>query len=337
MRVVNTAAIHLEPQMPRPMSPNSGRSFFFNSSNANFAAEALILGRSSLDRPRWTRFDDSRGMLNPNIAMPLMLAALFILSFVFPILVAAHLNGFFDGGWEEGAGNRRELFPTSIAVGQNDGPITIPAGPGLDPIVGRDFMLVSWFKFRKVPISGDKVFLLTKFPDERKPRSGYALGLIDDNGVLRPMVYWSTTEGGRWYRFSEFEVPAKVWTMFAVSLREGRFLGLHVATVSEAGEADTKLLGGYDLGADTVAAPEVPITLAPSFPTRYISRIGPVGIFNTKDLTNELKDVVKEFAKTPLEIPGAFSSSDVGLWISDGKADSSAYKHAINLNSGKTK
>lgn len=304
-----------------------------SSSHLTPARRRFFLGiePSQVTGVTWSRWESHRGLLSPRLVFSGVLTALFLLSFSVPILVATYFGGFFEprAGSNQG---KEELFPDSFSINQADVYVEVQPGDGLDVIAGKDFLMTSWFKLRKIPISGDRIVLVGKFPDEKKPREGFGLGLFDDHGLLRPMIFWGTKDGGgRWYRFSEFEVPARVWVMFAVSLREGRFLGLHVAAEREPGKWDVQLLGGYDIGSDSVPALGQSLVTPALNQSRYVSRIGPLGIFHKPNLTQDLKDIVKKVARNPKEIPSEFSAEDIGLWIPDMNGDKSGHAHQVSL------
>jgi len=253
------------------------------------------------------------------------LALIFLLCFVGPLFVAAHFGGFFKSRQAPQPGVD-ELFPQSIAAGQAGG-VQFASSPVLEPQTGTDFLAVSWFKFKKLPAPGERVLLLSKSEPGSKLETGYALLLVGDVEGPRPMVFLGSPSGGAWYRFTELKAVAQQWVMFALSIREGRFLGLHVATVVDPGRSDIRLLGGYDLESLPALGNERSLVIAPGGMTRFSGRIGPVGIFQRKGLGEDLRQLLKDLSRRPDDSSDLFARDEVALWWEGGTEDLSQHQH----------
>ena len=258
------------------------------------------------------------------------LISVFVLSFLVPVFVAAHFGGVlpFSKSAESGTD---QLFPDAVAVSGAEYRIQISSGPDLEPRADTDFLAVSWFKFRKFPARGERMLLLSKSEPGHKLQSGYALALVGDAEGLRPLVFLGDPAGGQWYRFTEVSLVSQQWVMFALTVREGRYLGLHMATVLEPGKSDIRLLGGYDIETLPNLTNQHPVAVAPQGMTRFSGSLGPVGIFQKKALGEELRALLKGLSRTPEDSPELFARKEVSLWWAGGSTDLSQNRHEVNL------
>lgn len=286
-------------------------------------------------RPRWLKVIGSfrfRGFT----LYPLYLGTLFVLAFAVPVLIAAHMSGALRSAQVLPPGVD-EIFPTSLSVGSSDFRIEIPSHTTFEPQADKDFLLVSWFKFSKAPSPGERLLLLSKSEAGGQMKTGYAFGLSGDDTGVRPILFMGHPGGGNWYRFAEMKLPPRTWVMFAISLREGRYLGLHAATVVEAGRSDIQLLGGYDLEQQKFVGNQSPIVVAPPGMTRFAGRIGPLGIFHRDNLGEELRQLLKDMSREPLDTAGSLKRKDVALWWIGGDKDASEAEHQVMISGASRK
>jgi hypothetical protein len=303
----------------------------------------LLPGRSltnqvigTTDTPsRWFRILSSFGASGLTL-YPFYLAALFILAFAVPVLIAAHMSGALRSSPALPPGVD-EIFPTSLSVGSGDFRVEIPSHVSFEPQSKKDFLLVSWFKFSKVPAAGERLLLISKSEAGGQMKTGYVFGLSGDDTGVRPILFMGHPGGGNWYRFAEMKLPPRTWIMFAISLREGRYLGLHAATVLEAGRSDIQLLGGYDLEQQAFVGNQSPIVVAPPGMTRFTGRIGPLGIFHREQLGEELRQLLKDLSREPLDTAGSLKRKDVALWWIGGDKDASEAEHQVMISGASRK
>ena len=274
-------------------------------------------------------FGSGSGMQR-RVYYPILLSVLFVLAFAIPVAVAAKIGGMFrqERPTETAAD---EIFPESLVMTSPEQRIEVISSAELEPAAGKDFLVIGWFKFRKVPATGERVTLLSKTESGPHARSGYSLVVAGDDGGIRPMIFWGGTDGGKWYKFTDLKVPAREWLMVALSVRDGRYLGLNVAEAFEPGKANLQLLGGYDLENAALVSNDLPLTVAPPGAVRFSGRVGPIGVFRLEGLTDKLQEILKKVSRRPLESLDAFSKKEVSLWWPGGEKDLGPHAQKITI------
>lgn len=334
------AAAHLiTPEVPR-VSRRSDSGFFLLALSVSPTLPSSLDSNSqqSFKKSVFSRLPSMGGFASsPQRARRVLyyvsLVTVFLLSFAGPVLVAGKLGGAFSipQALRPGAD---EMFPQSIVIGGLDTKVQFASSPELAPTADKDFLLVGWFKFKKFPATGERMLLVSKSESGSRLQTGYALALAGDSEGPRPLVFLGDASGGRWYRFTELKVPAQQWVMFAVSLRQGRYLGLHVATALESGKSEIQLLGGYDLESAPDLSNQQPLALAPAGMMRFAGRLGPLGVFQKKELGGELRELLKGLSRTPEESPDLFARREVALWWTGGDTDHSSFQHQVSVIAG---
>ena len=125
--------------------------------------------------------------------------------------------------------------------------------------------------------------------------------------------------------------------MFAVSLRDGRYLGLNVGEVTEPGKANLQLLGGYDLKESSeieqleLISNDLPLSIAPLGASRFNGRVGPFGVFRLEGLTENLHEILKKLSRRPLDTLDVFSKKEVALWWLGGDKDLGPHAQKITV------
>lgn len=222
---------------------------------------------------------------------------------------------------------KEDLFPYSFVVNSAGTTYRVRNAPGLEPVAGKDFLMISWIKLRKPLEVGDRAIFVGKYDPKTKTRPGYSIGLTRDADGTRPIVYWQDESGiGRWYTFSSVDITPRSWMMLALSFRKGRYLGVHAA---ENGTLQkVQLLGGYELDGELNPTNDADLIIGSFGDSKFRGRIGPVGTVILKSLPSDLAGFVGELAKRPREIPSSVSLDDIGLWT-NGSADLSKNQHTI--------
>lgn len=215
--------------------------------------------------------------------------------------------------------------------------LQVPHAPILNP-AEDDLLLLSWVRPRALPPEGERQIFLLKYDGDKRSRTGYGLALSRRGEEVRPEVYWRDGEGkGGWYQYTPISVHAEEWVLLALSFRKGKLLGLHGAVLEESiGNPDqvveVRLLGGYDVGEIGVPAPVADLFIGAPAESTFRGRVGMVGLFRGKELTENLKRLLDEVVRTPGTIDlSHFPKMETALSISDGKRDQSPHGHTVNL------
>ena len=302
----------------------SDAGFFRLSSVTSGIAVSQPVGRS------WFPLTGSGSGFQRRFYYPALLGILFVLSFAIPIAVAARIGGVLrpERPAESAAD---ELFPDSFVMTSAEQRIEVLSSPELQPVEGRDFLVVGWFKFRKVPGPGERVTLISKTEPGPRPKTGFSLAVSGEDGGVRPVIFWGTPDGGKWYKFTDLKIPAREWLMVAVSLREGRYLGLNIAEASEPGKSNLELLGGYDLEDASMVPNDLPLMIAPPGTARFSGRIGPQGVFRPKKLTERLHEILKKVSRHPMDSMDPFDKKEISLWWPGGEKDLGPHAQTITV------
>jgi hypothetical protein len=218
--------------------------------------------------------------------------------------------------------------------------LRVGAATQLLPVRESDFAVLLWARPRKLPAPGEGMVLLSKVESQGKSRAGYQLLLSRDASALRPQIYWRT-EGrlGGVYNFSEISIQTGRWIGFAMSLRGGRFLGLHMVRYEESPDTpegpprggSVELLGGYDLGREMFPSNNADLLVGPFNRNLYRGDIGPFGVLRGEGLAGSLRESLTELAKEPREPLAVFDRSMVQFWTIDGRSDLSLNQIPVSL------
>lgn len=256
------------------------------------------------------------------------LIILFIISFSLPLIVTLRWRQPFTTS-SQSAADADSLFPHYTAVQSGGQRIEITDSTGLDPAAGRDFIVSGWFKLARPLQAKEKVLFIGKADSLSEPQAGYIVGLSRDSDTIRPIVYWGDAHKSKWYSFSDISIAAQSWFMLVLSFQEGKYLGMHIAIPGADRKTDLKLLGGYEVEDGVTPASSGPFVAGTWGDGKFKGRIGPFGIFSAAELGDNLKNILKSLARNPEELPAAFSSKEVMLWVPRGLQDESPAKRNL--------
>lgn len=277
------------------------------------------------------------------------LIALFLVAFVIPLAFALSMGGVLHKIFPSSALQhfnllRREnaekdlIFPDSASINGPNSYVRINHSLYLEPVAGKDFMLSFWLKPRRLPAIDERYLVLSKFDERSASRRGYAFALARDRESVRPEVYWRDEVNGTWFTFSEINLEARQWILFVVTLRDGKFLGLHSATIPEpaigqevAPTPEVELLGGYELPTPIFPHSESDLLLGAFGGGKFRGQIGPLGIFRGSAITGSLDDILRELVHSPRELPAYFGKEGTGFWTENFSSDSSGKGNMVEL------
>jgi hypothetical protein len=271
------------------------------------------------------------------VAFTAVLVLLFSVSFAVPLVFAIKASGFIDFDKDSIEDNVKEsLFPNASKIGASNVYFSIESKDILSPIEGKDFLLVFWAKIRKLPVDGERLLLLSKYDPHLRSLRGYALALSAEGDLIYPEVYWRSNEGvGTWLKFSEISIDPKQWTMFALSFREQKFLGLHSVGISDEkrdSKPEIKVLGGYELEQTIRPTSSSPLLTGAFSNGKFRGYIGQLGIFQKENLTQDLMGILEKVVAEPKKITEQFNQEDVQFLLEDAGKDSSSYNNKVEFN-----
>ncbi len=212
--------------------------------------------------------------------------------------------------------------------------IRVSHGADLNPKEGENFILMAWFKFRRLPEDGESITLLSKVDSFLRSQRGYRLSLTREAGRIRPVVYWRNGEAvGGTYKFSPFELRHHQWAMFGLSFSEGRYLGLHAVMRVPGRKPEVILLGGYTLS--TPVYPDATADLyAGSFSgPPYRGFLGPMSIISLKKRRDSLYRIFKQAGIEGVPPTELFTDGEVKLYIDEARSDKSSLKNLVTFSS----
>ncbi len=256
------------------------------------------------------------------------LGALFLICFGLPffLLNGCQLGPSMGEGIEELAPRSEklgpEVFQETYRIGVGSAFYSVNDGVALNPSSSDDFLLITWFKLQQMPRLGKRTILLSKFDEESPGRPGYAIALFRDSNGVRPMIFWQSSErGGRWLSFAEMRFRSQHWLMLALSFHDQKYLGLHGTLVVKGEQSVVELLGGYEFDEPTLPDAETSFRIGSVSENSFRGQIGAVTVLRRERLTDDLRDILEDAVKSPLELPGAVSKGEVQFWSLDGAKD----------------
>lgn len=257
---------------------------------------------------------------------PFLLLALFLLFFALPIVGAL---SFFKLQDKEHLDHEGDPFPAALQFARKDSHISLPNAPALNIAENDRVLFVSWFKLRKLPREGEKLFLFSKLDSNSKNLSGYVVALTKRGEAIRPTVYWKDEKGkGGWYLFSEIELMLGEWVMLAVSFYDNRILGAYSAVYRSGQLGKLIVAGGVDLEESIVPQTQAKFIIGSVEGTQFKGKVGPFCLFNFQDYA--VLDLLKEILNSPWNLPESVDRSSLRFCSYDLKVDMSPYNHPIN-------
>ncbi len=282
------------------------------------------------------------------------LILLFLLAFAVPLIFALTVGGVFskympesvvslvesESDINEKDGSEKDsLFPNSVSINNSNSLISIKSNSSLEASDGKDFIFSFWVKFKKLPSQDENMIIISKYDDKSASRKGYSFALAREQENVRPSVYWrDENNNGTWFAFSEIYVEPKLWNLFVISFRDNKYLGLHTAALLEKDQTlstQIKLLGGYELSTTIIPQNKSNLEIGAISAGKFRGKIGPVGIFNRKKITENLDSILKNLIAAPLSVPAFFEQEDVGLWMVNGQTDTGPKQNKIVLPKSK--
>ena len=190
----------------------------------------------------------------------------------------------------------------------------------LNPEQGKDFIITSWFKFRKLPQDGEKAILITKYDATSAYKQGYGFAIEKNSSTgYRGSVFWQDiNNNGRWYTFGEIPLVTGQWFMFTISYTSNKHLALHY-TYEIDNEVITKLSGAYKVTA--MPASQSSFRVGSLVSQIFDGRIGTVSILKLNNTENDLENIIKENFNNPQTIPSIYKNDEVVFWSIGGEND----------------
>lgn len=246
----------------------------------------------------------------------------FIGSFVVALYLFTLVGSFFTGperifkplSGQEGD----DVFSEALIVKGHSNAVRIEDSPKLTPLTDGDFLFFIWFKLRHPLDKEERVNLMGKYDPESKERIGYGLSLVGGLDGVRPQVYWQGDAGvGSWHTFAAAPLKPQQWYLLALSFRERKFLGVHIAALGN--ENKPLVLGGFSVEGSGLPKTNADLVIG-AFGTSYFQgRIGPFGIIQSKSLSDNVSAFTRQLAAEPLTLPETVTAEDVALWASPRK------------------
>ncbi|NMC61810.1 MAG: hypothetical protein GYA55_01440 [SAR324 cluster bacterium] len=222
----------------------------------------------------------------------------------------------------------------SYGINKNGAHIRIAHDSNLNPIVGEDFILMSWFKFFRLPKEKETFLLLSKVDSQLRSQRGYRLGITREHGRLRPFIYWRNSESqGGAYKFSDLNLTPRVWVMFGISFSNQRYLGLHAVIKAAGKKPEVMKLGGYELSVPVFPDSSADVFVGSFGGTPYRGLLGPLSIVSFKERKESLYRIFKTAAQEGESIKSIFGDEQIKLLIEDARSDSSKFGHLITISS----
>lgn len=261
-----------------------------------------------------------------------LLLGLYLLSFSLPFLLAFKIPKLFFTSSELEEFSVEKLFSGFSSIDDARVYILTQRSPELLPKTDKDFLFNIWLRTSKNFQINSRVVFAAKTEGNSDEQDTYSLGLINDQGLLRPVVYFGNQlHGGKWYTFNALDFPISKWFMLTLSFIDNKYLGLHVTHYNNRAELKTALLGGYEVDPKTVPQVLAPLRIGSWGKSRFTGKVGPFNIIHTNRLDRKLSKLIEQFAKEPTQLPRLLNESEVAVWSPDTRTDLSANKLEIQL------
>jgi len=264
------------------------------------------------------------------------LASVFIVCFLLPLLLAARFFSSPNAADLNSEDSSVEnLFPEAVTIGKAGKHLRLPHHSAYVPEAQRDFVLIFWMRLKALPEPGERLVLISKYKGNPPKIQGYAVALRRDGNAIRPVLYWGNgVVTGRWYDFPEVNLLPSEWTMFAVHVYQGRFVGLYSARIPAHQPRSLKFLGGHEIDlVDPLNLGDAELLFGASEGRDFRGKIGPLIIVNPfRQGAKKLAGVLEDYIANPLDISDLGEKSEVALAIMNGRKDNSKNQAAPNVN-----
>ncbi len=243
---------------------------------------------------------------------------IFVLTFVLPVLIFYGIIKFFTSPKIEIKESKFGKKTFSVKLPGES--VRVFDEDLLNPKENKDFILTSWFKFRKLPKDGEKVILITKYDATTAYKQGYALAIEKNSSTgFRGSVFWQDiNNNGRWYTFGEIPLVPGTWFMFTVSFTSNKHLAFHY-TYELNNEVVTKLIGAYKVSA--LPASKSSFRVGSLITQLFDGRVGTISIINSSNTEKNLEDLIKANFDSPQNIPSIYKDDEVIFWTVGGEND----------------
>lgn len=232
---------------------------------------------------------------------------------------------------ESGGAVLDDVFDGALIVNAPGIALRVLHAPALNPSPATDFLFYIWFKLREPLDKEQRASLVAKYDPQSKERSGYGISLAGGPDGVRPQVYWQDKLGqGRWYTFAATQIKAQQWYLLALSMREHKFLGLHLAALADKGKPI--VLGGYSIESSELPDTSADLLVGAFGSSTFRGRIGPFGIIQSQGFSDDISSFIRTMAQQPLVLPDSVTPEQVALWASP-KKDRGAM--ALTIQPGK--
>lgn len=262
---------------------------------------------------------------------------IFLLSFSIPVYILYRfIQGGSDPGNPETVVQADSFLPGARLVKSSGTFLSVQDEDTLDVGAEGNFLLGIWLKPRRLPREGEKVTFLAKLEGDYVTRRGYTLSLLREEGAIIPVVWWQDSSGdGGAYRFARMEIIADRWVFIALTLQNGRFLGVHGAVVlNPAVVPEIELLGGYELDPPVYPKSSANLLLGARGEGGYRGFLGPLFISHKSIAADELGRLLSEVVQNPNDLPGTLRGKELALWVSDDASDLSDSNQVVTFNEG---
>ena len=189
-----------------------------------------------------------------------------------------------------------DFFDDKISIKRSSF-LNIKNSPLINPELSTDYALLFWFQSKILPEDGGRIPVLYKFKNSKS--AGFALSLSNNNGTIRPEMYWNNDKNeGRWFSFTEIPIKKSRWNAFLISFREGKYLGLHYFSLSKKKGAEVVNLGGYELE-NIVASSNSDLKIGSVGNKAFYGSLGKITAFKAEKNEYDLSNLISYIENNP--------------------------------------
>ncbi len=218
--------------------------------------------------------------------------------------------------------NKRKILPpedsfisSSIKFVGKRHPIRVLDTAEFTPQVDRDFVLTLWVKFNRAPEPRNDYVLVQKLVGEERRRTGFEFRLNRDRSGTRPIVSWhgAPASSESEFQFSDFKFQPKTWNLFAIGIKEQRFLVMRGVSIRDDKSLDVQNLGAHDLGSSTDIKNLADLYVGALGAGNFQGELGPLMIFSGQKLIDNFDQLVAGIVQSPNTIPPLADNQQLDL------------------------
>lgn len=211
--------------------------------------------------------------------------------------------------------------------------VEIPSALEIDPDTESVFIVSAKFSFSELPAEGQDIKLFTKYDEEKKPFTGWALKIKKQTGTIRPEVYWvGPNLRGGWYSFGEIDIKDKQWSSLTLVVERSRSISMFYEDISNEGDSTgitlPKFIGGFTVSEipypKNKGALKILIPVSSKLSDKLV--LHDLLIAKLKQLDGA---VLKLISGGPAQLAQRIKSSDISLWLDARARDRSSYARKI--------